>query len=127
MTGWGRQETLGVCYCSPRPISSHKLVNPALLVAIYDGSECGGQVGQRIDCIEFACFDGDGRPSLSPSILACEERVLAIEGYPSDGSLDGVAVNLDPTVTQEDAQAVPVFRYIASAAPSGDLPATRGR
>jgi hypothetical protein len=44
--------------------------------------------------------------------MACEERVLVIERYRSDGSLDGVVVDLDPTVTREDAEAVPVFGYL---------------
>jgi len=50
-SGW-----LGGPFECPR----QQLVNPALLVAIYDGVECGGQVGQRIDRIELA---GLCRPS----------------------------------------------------------------
>lgn len=55
MSGLGRQQTFAVC--SPQVIPRHQLADPALLVAIYDGGECGGQVGQRLDRIEFARFD----------------------------------------------------------------------
>lgn len=41
--------------------------------------------------------------------MAREERVLAIEGNRPDGSLDCIVVDLDTTISQEDAEAVPVF------------------
>ena len=80
-------------------------------MAVDDGGERGAQIRKRIDRIEFAGLykRGNGRPVLRSGIMSSEERVLAIEGYRSDGSLDGVVVDLDPTVTQEDAEAVPVF------------------
>ncbi|MCY1385009.1 hypothetical protein D9M69_733290 [compost metagenome] len=36
--------------------------------------------------------------------MTCEERVLSIEGYRPDGPLDGVVVDLDAPVGQEELQ-----------------------
>ncbi|PTM87784.1 hypothetical protein C7449_11333 [Mycoplana dimorpha] len=71
-------------------------MNLALLVAVDDGSERGGQISQRIDGIELAGLDerGDGRPVLGPGIVPSEECVLPIEGYRPDGPFDTVVVNL---------------------------------
>jgi hypothetical protein len=38
-----------------------------------------------------------------------KERVLPIEGYRPNGSLDAVVVDLDAAVGQEELQAIPVF------------------
>ncbi len=74
-----------------------QLIDPALPVAIHDCRECTGQVGQRIDRIKLTGLDerGDGRPILCSGIVTRKECVLAIQGYRQDGSLDGVAVDLD--------------------------------
>jgi hypothetical protein len=44
-----------------------QLIDPALSVAVDDGGERGGPIGQRINAVEFAGFDerGDGRSVLS--------------------------------------------------------------
>jgi hypothetical protein len=53
----------------------------ALLVAVDDGSECGGQISQRIDAIEFTGLDqrGDCRPVLGPRVVSGKKRVLTIK------------------------------------------------
>ncbi|TCV72594.1 hypothetical protein EDE09_104106 [Neorhizobium sp. S3-V5DH] len=43
----------------------------ALLVAVDDGSECGGQISQRIDAIEFT-VTGKCGPRLLPEKLSRE-------------------------------------------------------
>ncbi len=75
-------------------------MDQALFVAVDDGSERAGQVGKRINGIEFAAFNerGNDRPILSPSIMAREERAFAIERNRPDGSLHSVVVDLDTTV-----------------------------
>lgn len=80
-------------------------------MAVDDGSERTGHVGQGIDGIEPARLDkrGDGRPVLGSGVVPGEESILAIEGYGPDRSLDAIVVNLNTTVCQEDAKAVPKF------------------
>jgi hypothetical protein len=51
----------------------------------------------------------DGRPILSSGVVSGKESVLAIQRNRPDGSLDGIVVDLDTTVSQEDTEAVPVF------------------
>jgi len=74
----GRQQTLAVC--SPQVIPRHQLADPALLVAIDEAGERGGQVRERIDGVELASFDerGDGGPVLGPGVVTGEESVLPI-------------------------------------------------
>lgn len=51
---------------------------------------------------------GDGRPVLRSGVVPGKESILTVQGYRSDGSLDGVVVDLDATVSQEDAEPNPV-------------------
>ena len=80
-------------------------------MAVDDGGQRGAQIGQRLDGIELAGFDerGDGCPVLCSRIVASEERVLAVQRYRPNGSLNAVIVDLDATVGQEDTQAIPEF------------------
>lgn len=52
-------------------IPRQKFIDPALPVAVDDGGERVGQIGLRINSIEFACLDqrGDCRPILSLSVV----------------------------------------------------------
>ncbi len=69
----GRQQASSVY--SYRIIPWQKPIDPALLVSVHDGSECGAQVGQRIDGIELAGLDqrGDDRQVLRSCVMPCEE------------------------------------------------------
>ena len=65
----------------------------------------------RFDPVEFACFDQrrDDRPVLRPCVVTSEECVFAVEGNGADGSLDGVVVEFDLTVIEEEDQPIPVL------------------
>ena len=51
----GRRPTSAVC--SPRIIPRQELIDLTLLVAVDDGVERAGQIGERIDRIELAGLD----------------------------------------------------------------------
>jgi hypothetical protein len=65
----------------------------------------------RFNPIEFAGLDQrrDDGPVLRAGIVTCEERVFAIEGDGTDCALDGVGIQFDATVVEEQDQPVPVF------------------
>ena len=67
-------------------------------MAVDDRGERGGQIGQRIDRVEFAGLykRGDGRPILGSGIVARKERVLAIESNRPDGSLNATSYSGGP-------------------------------
>jgi hypothetical protein len=83
-------------------------------MAVDDGCERGGQVVLRIDGIEFAGLNerGDDRPVLGSNVVPGEECILPIDRYRPDGSLDGVVIDLDAAVGQEELQTIPVFSNI---------------
>lgn len=76
-----------------------------------DGCERVGQVGVRIDGVEFAGFDqgGDDAPVCGSSIVTSKERILAAQGDWTDRAFDRVIVHLDTPVGQEEAKSLPVF------------------
>lgn len=80
-------------------------------MAINDGGERVRHPGVGIDGVEFAGFDQrrQHRPVLRPGVVACEEGVLSVERDGADGSFDGIVIDLDTAVGQEQGQAVPVF------------------
>jgi hypothetical protein len=61
-----------------------------------------GEVGLRIDVVEFAGLNqgGEDGPVLGAAIGAGEEMVFAAEGERADGALDDVGVDLDAVVIQ---------------------------
>lgn len=63
-----------------RVIPRQEFLNPALFVAVDDGSKRGGQVDLRINSIEFASFNerGDGCPVLGPSVVPCESAFFRL-------------------------------------------------
>jgi len=76
-------------------------------VADDEPSEHIGEIRLRIDAIEFAGFDerSEDGSVLAAAIRTSEQRVLAIESERPDGALDGVGVDLDPSVIEEAGQA----------------------
>src|SRR6201991_957929 len=78
-------------------------------MAVDDLGDDVGEVGLRIDGIEFAAFDqgcGDC-PMLGSAIGAGEERILPVQCYRPDAALDDIAIDLDPPVVDEAGKAVP--------------------
>ena len=71
-------------------------------------------ISQRIDRIALTCLDerGDGRPVLCPGIVLGEKTILPLQGYRKNGSHDGIIVNLDAAIGQEDAEPAPVFGHV---------------
>lgn len=69
-------------------------------MAVNDSGERRGQVGQRVDGIEFAGSNqrGDCSPVLRSRVVPGKESILAVERYRPDGSLDAVVVDLNATV-----------------------------
>jgi hypothetical protein len=63
------------------------------------------EIGVRLDGVELAGFDQrrDDRPVLGSAVGSGEQGVLAIEGDRSDGPFDGIGVDLDATVVEEQA------------------------
>ncbi len=83
----------------------------ALLVALDDSCERGGQPGVGIDAVHFAGLDqrGDDGPVFGSGIMAREESVLAVQGIGADGAFDGVVVDLHAAIGEEATEAVAVF------------------
>lgn len=54
----------------------------ALLMALDDSCERGGQPGVGIDAVHFAGFDqrGDDGPVFGSGVVPCEEGVLPVQG-----------------------------------------------
>ena len=86
-----------------------EFIEAALGVAVDDAGDDVGEVGVRIDADKLAGFDqrSDHGPVLGTAVGTGEESVLAIEGQGPDRALDGVVVDLDPAVVEEQAQTVP--------------------
>lgn len=86
-------------------------VDISLFVPASNSCQDTGQIAMGFNPVEFAGFDHgrDDGPVLCSGIMACEERVFAVEGDWSDGALDGVGIQFDATVVQEPDQPVPVF------------------
>ena len=72
-------------------------------MALDDPCDDVGQIGFRIDGVEFGGLD-QGRqhgPVLSAAVRSGEQGVLAVQGQRPDGALDGVVVDLDAAVVEE--------------------------
>ena len=80
-----------------------EFVDAAVGMAINDLGDDVGEVGLRIDGVEFAAFDqrcGDC-PILGSAIGAGEERILPVQCYRPDAALDDIGIDLDPPVVKE--------------------------
>lgn len=83
----------------------------AVRVAGDDAGNDVGQVGIWVDAEELASFH-EGRdhgPVLGAAVGAGEQSVLTGESERPDGALDGVGVDLDAAVIEEEAQARPAY------------------
>src|SRR5678815_4024555 len=84
-------------------------------MAVDDPGDDVGEVGLRIDGVEFAGFDqrGDDRPVLATAVGAGEERILTIEGDGADGAFDDVGVDLDAAMVEESGEPFPSRERVA--------------
>ena len=91
-----------------RPGPGHEFVEARGWPEIDEFCEHVGEVGLRIDAMQFAGLDkrGDGCPVLRPLIVAGEERVLPT-------SLDDVGVEFDAAVFEEANEPVPMVQAVA--------------
>ena len=72
-----------------------------------DAGDDIGQVGLRVDVIELGGFDerGEDGPVFGAAVGAGEQAVIAVQRQGPDGAFDGVVVDLDAAVAQEEGQA----------------------
>ncbi len=63
-------------------VPGQQLFDVRLFVPASNGCQDGGQIALGLDPVEFAGLDQgrDDGPVLCASIMACEERIFAIEG-----------------------------------------------
>ena len=75
-------------------------------MACRDRLEDGGHVGERVDPVQLAGLNerGDPRPAMRALVVASEEGVLPLQAEGADRVFDGVAVDLDTAVIEEDAE-----------------------
>ena len=113
LCAWLRSEATGGTLCCPGP--GHELVEARGWPEIDELGEHVGEIGLRIDAVQFAGLDegGDRCPVLRPLIVACEERVFSIEHNGTHASLDDVGVELDATVFEEAGKPVPMVQSVA--------------
>ena len=80
-------------------------------MTVGDGLQGCLEVGEGLDAVDLAGLDqrSDATPSDAAFVMACEERILAIEGNRTDQIFDPIGVDLDATVRQEGLQPVPMI------------------
>ena len=83
-----------------------------------DACDDVGDVGLRVDAVEFAGFHerGDDGPVLGTAVRAGEECIFAIECDRPDGALNNVGVDLDAAVVEEAGEALPARECVAGMA-----------
>ena len=74
-----------------------------------------GQPGVRVDASDLAVLDqrGDDCPVVAALVGAREQGILAVEGQRSDRPLNGVGIELDAAIVEEDAEPVPAAERVA--------------
>ena len=84
-------------------VPGQQVFDVSLFVSTRDGGQDTGKVAMGFDSVEFAGLDQgcDDGPVLRSGIMACEERIFAVEGDGTDGALDGVGIQFDATVVDE--------------------------
>jgi len=97
------------------PIPRQQLIESIDQVSVDHALEHVAQVGVRLNVVHLACFNKRTkcRPSGSANIRACEEMILSSERNRTDGALNRIGIELDPSVVQETRQAIPARQRIA--------------
>lgn len=99
------------------------------LVEAIDGVTCDksgediGEISFGIDVVEFARFDerGEDRPVLAAAVGTGEQGILAIERERTNGALDDVGIDLDPSIVDEATEPIPPRQGIADRLGDGAL------
>jgi len=86
-----------------RPCPRHEFVETRGGPKVDELAEHVGEVGLRIDAVQFAGLDqrGDAGPILRPLIVAGEECILAIEHDRTDAAFDDVGIELDAAIIEK--------------------------
>jgi hypothetical protein len=84
-------------------------------MALDDAGDDTGQIGLGIDAVQLGGLDqrGQDRPVFTAAVGAGEQGVLARQRQGADGAFDGVVVDLDATVGEEQGQARPARQGVA--------------
>src|ERR1700719_2174780 len=71
-----------------------------------DAFEDMAQISERLDIVELCRLDqrGDNRPAFAPAIRTGEEMVLGAQLDRPDGALDGIRIDLDAPVFEEQTE-----------------------
>ena len=98
--------------CCPGP--GHQIVETRGGPEIDQFGEHVGEIGLRIDAVQFAGLDErrDASPVLRSLVMTCEECIFAIEHNGPDAPLDNIGVELDTAVFEETGEAVPMVQGI---------------
>src|SRR5262245_13322232 len=84
-------------------------------MTVDDASDDVGEIVVRLDEVELAGLDerGDDGPVLGTGVGSGEQGILASKRQGTNGALDDVAVDLDASVVEEQAQALPARQRVA--------------
>ena len=90
-------------------VPRQELIDPALRMATDDAGDDVGDVALGSDAVELGGLDERGKdgPVVSAAVGPSEQGVFAGEREGPDGAFDGVVVDLDPAIVEEDGQARP--------------------
>src|SRR6266853_2374480 len=106
---------LADCGALGRPGPWHEFVDARGRPEIDKFGEYVGEVGLRLDAVQFAGFDerSNAGPVLRALIVAREQRIFSIESNGTHASFDDVGIEFDAAVIEEAGEPVPVVQAIA--------------
>src|SRR5690606_38899875 len=80
-----------------------------------EGFKSGGEVGEGLDAVQLRRLDegSDTTPVASALVMARKKRGFSVQSQRPDQILDGIVVDLDAAVVEEDLKAVPVIGEVA--------------
>ncbi len=102
--------------CSqPNVEPRHEVADAVCGMTIRELGERLGQPGVWVDAGDLAVLDqrGDDRPVVAALVGAREQGILAVEGQRSDRPLNGVGIELDAAIVEEDSEPVPADERVA--------------
>jgi hypothetical protein len=105
------------------PGPGEKFVETAHRPEVDEPEENIGEIGLRVDALEFAGFDQrrDTCPILGPAIVTGKKSILSRKRLRAHRTLDDVGVEIDAAVIEEASQAFPMRERIADGSGDGHL------